>query len=86
MRLLQFINLSLTYTAPGDLAAHVGASRATVSLSARNLALLWRAQDDIFGHPIPDPEVRTPSSNLSGYVQTVLPPFSTFEMTVRLTF
>ena len=78
--------VSLTYTAPRDLASHIGASRATVSLAARNLALLWRAQDDIFGHPIPDPEVRTPSANLSGYVQTVLPPFSTFEMTVRLTF
>jgi len=78
--------VSLTYTAPANFAERLGASRATVSFAARNLALLWRAQDDIFGHPIPDPEVRTPASNLSGYVQTVLPPFSTYETTVRLTF
>lgn len=78
--------VSATYSLPQDLARKLGASRASVSVSVRNLATLWRAQKDIFGHPIPDPEVRTPSSNLSGYVQTVLPPFSTFEAVVRLTF
>lgn len=78
--------VSATYTLPETLADRIGVSRATVSVSARNLATLWRAQDDIAGHPIPDPEVRTPASNLSGYVQTVLPPFSTFETSIRLTF
>ncbi len=78
--------VSGTYTLPPEWAGWLRASRASITVAGRNLATLWVAQRDIFGQPIPDPEVRTPSSNLSGYVQTVLPPFSQVVTTVRLSF
>lgn len=78
--------ISATYTATPAWAGRIGASSASITMAGRNLATLWVAQEDIFGHPIPDPEVRTPGSNLSSYVQTVIPPFTSFITTVRLTF
>jgi TonB-linked SusC/RagA family outer membrane protein len=78
--------LSLTYTFPAHWARKLGASRASLNVAGRNLGYLWRAQKTIFGEPIPDPEIRTPGSQLSGYVQTVLPPFTSVLATVRLTF
>jgi TonB-linked SusC/RagA family outer membrane protein len=78
--------ISGTYTLPSQWSGKIGASAASITVAGRNLATLWVAQEDIFGHPIPDPEVRTPGSNLSSYVQTVLPPFSQFVTTVRLSF
>ena len=78
--------VSATYTLPMRIARSFGASRASISVAARNLAYLWRAQKEIFGEPIPDPEIRTPGSELSGYVQTVLPPFTQLLTTIRLAF
>ena len=78
--------VSATYTVPAGLASRFGASRASITVAGRNLATLWTAQEEIFGHRIPDPEIRTPSSNLSGYVQTVIPPLSTVITTVRISF
>jgi hypothetical protein len=78
--------LSATYSVPAALTRRFGASRASITVAGRNLGILWQAQKDVFGQPVPDPEVRTPSSNLSSYVQTVLPPFSQFTTTVRLSF
>ncbi len=78
--------VSATYTVPAGLASRFGASRASITVAGRNLATLWTAQEEIFGHRIPDPEIRTPSSNLSGYVQTVIPPLSTLITTVRISF
>jgi hypothetical protein len=78
--------VSASYNVPANLASKIGAARASITLAARNVATLWVAQEDVFGQPIPDPEVRTPGSNLSGYVQTVLPPYSSFITTVRLSF
>lgn len=78
--------VSITYTIPTTIVDRVGASRAQLNVGVRNLARLWRAQEDVFGHPIPDPEVRTPSANLSAYVQTVIPPTSTFTTSLRVTF
>jgi TonB-linked SusC/RagA family outer membrane protein len=78
--------VSATYTLSDAMARRFGASRASLTVGARNVATLWVAQDDVFGQPIPDPEVRTPGSNLSGYVQTVLPPYSQLLTTIRLAF
>jgi TonB-dependent SusC/RagA subfamily outer membrane receptor len=78
--------VSATYSLPTGLASRFGASRASITVAGRNLATLWTAQEEIFGHRIPDPEIRTPSSNLSGYVQTVIPPLSTLITTVRISF
>jgi TonB-linked SusC/RagA family outer membrane protein len=78
--------VSATYTLPPGWLRAVGASRASISVAGRNLWYLWRAQRSIFGEPVPDPEIRTPGAELSSYVQTVLPPFTQFVTTVRLTF
>jgi TonB-dependent SusC/RagA subfamily outer membrane receptor len=78
--------VSATYTLPNAWVRRLGASRASVTVAGRNLATLWVAQKEIFGHRIPDPEIRTPGSELSGYVQTVIPPLSQVMTTVRLTF
>jgi TonB-linked SusC/RagA family outer membrane protein len=78
--------VSATYTLPSRLVRSFRVSRASINVAARNVAYLWRAQREIFGEPIPDPEVRTPGAELSAYVQTVLPPFAQLVTTVRVTF
>jgi TonB-linked SusC/RagA family outer membrane protein len=78
--------VSATYTFPSRVSRAFHASRASINVAARNVAYLWRAQKTIFGEPIPDPEIRTPGAELSGYVQTVLPPFAQLMTTIRLTF
>jgi hypothetical protein len=78
--------ISATYTLPARMARSFRASRASINVAARNVAYLWRAQREIYGQAIPDPEIRTPGAELSAYVQTVLPPFAQLITTVRLTF
>ncbi|HEY2379316.1 MAG TPA: SusC/RagA family TonB-linked outer membrane protein [Gemmatimonadaceae bacterium] len=78
--------LSATYTLSGRPLQRLGASGASISIAGRNLATLWRAQKDIFGEIIADPEIGIPSSELSNYVQSVVPPLAQFVATFRLTF
>ena len=78
--------LSATYTfGPGGL-RRLGASGASISIAGRNVATLWRAQKDVFGQIIADPEIGIPTSELSNYVQSVVPPLSQFIATFRLTY
>jgi TonB-linked SusC/RagA family outer membrane protein len=79
-------NVSATYTLPERMVARFGASRASVTLAAQNVAIVWQAQKYIFGRQVIDPEVRTTSSEQSGYVQTVLPQMSSIVATVHVTF
>jgi len=78
--------VSASYTLPEDLAARIGASRTTLTFSGRNLLTVWQATEDIFGRKVLDPENRLTSSELSGYVQTVLPQYASFVATVRVQF
>ncbi|MGE0553878.1 MAG: SusC/RagA family TonB-linked outer membrane protein [Gemmatimonadales bacterium] len=78
--------LSATYSLPDHVARSFRASRASLNVAVRNLGYLWRGQREIYGEPIPDPEIRTPGAELSGYVQTVLPPFTQLITTLRLAF
>ena len=78
--------LSATYTFGGRVLQRVGASGASISFAGRNLATLWRAQKDVYGEIIADPEIGIPSSELSNYVQSVVPPLTQFVTTLRLTF
>ena len=78
--------LSLTYTLGGRPLQRLGASGASISVAGRNLATLWRAQKDIYGEIIADPEIGIPSTELSNYVQSVVPPLTQFVATVRLTY
>jgi TonB-linked SusC/RagA family outer membrane protein len=78
--------LSATYTVDSRVFRRFGASGASISFAGRNLATLWRAQKDIFGEIIADPEIGIPSSELSNYVQSVVPPLTQFVATFRLTY
>lgn len=78
--------LSATYTLGTRGLRRLGASGASISIAGRNLGTLWRAQKDIFGEPIADPEIGIPSSELSNYVQSVVPPLTQFMATLRLTY
>ncbi|MDZ7779992.1 MAG: TonB-dependent receptor [Gemmatimonadota bacterium] len=50
--------VSASYTLPEGLAASIGASTATLSVSGQNLWMPWRAQEEGFGRKIVDPELR----------------------------
>ena len=79
-------NVSATYTLPEEMVSGIGASRASLTLSAQNLAILWQQTEELFGRRIIDPENRLTSSETGGYVQTVLPHLSSFVAAMRLTF
>jgi hypothetical protein len=62
-----------------------GAERASLAFSARNLWTIWVAQDEIYGHPVSDPEYGTPSLTGGGnYWET--PGLTSLNMTLRVTF
>lgn len=77
---LKLREIAVAYTMPNGIARWFRASRASVSIAARNIATLWVAQPDIFGHKIHDPEVYI------GPTQTMLPLLTSIVATVRLGF
>jgi len=78
--------LSASYNLPSDWVGLVGASRASLNLSWRNVADLWRAQDEIWGTKIFDSETINPGDSRSARFQTTLPPTSQFMGSLRFTF
>jgi TonB-linked SusC/RagA family outer membrane protein len=78
--------LSATYTLPDRLAARIGSSSASLTGAWRNVALLWQAQDNIYGAKLFDSEIHNPGSELTARYQTVIPPSSQIVFTMRLTF
>jgi TonB-linked SusC/RagA family outer membrane protein len=94
---LRLREVSVSYDLPGTLAGAIGARRGTLSVGARNLAMLWTAEEGwgtprsglvtekLAGMHVWDPEVRATGANSVGY-QTVLPPTASFTMTLRLSF
>ncbi len=94
---LRLREVSATYFLPDNVAARVGASRGSVSLGMRNLAMLWTAQhgwgtprdgsiqEPLAGITVWDPEVRSTGQSATGY-QTVLPPTASATLSVRLSF
>ncbi|MDE0358604.1 MAG: SusC/RagA family TonB-linked outer membrane protein [Gammaproteobacteria bacterium] len=77
--------ISANYRLPQSLVERSGASRASVSLGARNLAMLWVSQPDIWGEPIHDPEARRTADTSTGSNSNV-PPTASFNLTMRVTF
>jgi outer membrane receptor protein involved in Fe transport len=75
--------LSATYTLSPERARQMGATRASVTLAARNLWFLWRAEDHIFGRPVVDPETRRPAPFV-GQTQTHLPAAASLMLVVRV--
>jgi TonB-dependent SusC/RagA subfamily outer membrane receptor len=70
---------------PEDVVAALGADRASVSLSARNVWTIWQAQPEIFGLPISDPEYGAATlDGDSNFWET--PSIASVDLTLRVTF
>ena len=77
--------VSATYDFPSSLASRVGADRASVTVAGRNLATLWVAEQEKFGHRLPDPET-SEAQPLNAYIQESWPHLTSVEAVLRLSF
>jgi hypothetical protein len=94
---LRLRELSASYTLKPSLVSRLGASAGSVGLAARNVSMLWTAQQGwntsrdgevyvpIADQHVWDPEIRAVGSLSNGY-QTVMPPTASFVATFRLTY
>ncbi|HET9985330.1 MAG TPA: SusC/RagA family TonB-linked outer membrane protein [Longimicrobiales bacterium] len=73
--------VSADYSLPARWLSRIGASQGSISVSGRNLATLWVAQQDMFGTKTLDPEIYA-----TGQTQTMLPTMAAIVSTLRLTF
>ena len=82
--------VSLSYDFPNSIARFVGASRGSVTMSAENMAFLWRAQGAAYGAAWIDPELlpnrSTDVTGNFGYTQESWPQLARLRTTVRFTF
>ena len=82
---VRFRELSLTYQMPDEWLGPVRSTRGSLSLSARNLAMLWTNWPEWPHH---DPEVVDPSNTFSGNREpqedSAVPPLTSITITVRL--
>ena len=77
--------VSATYDLPASLASRVGADRASITVAGRNLATLWVAEQEKFGHRLPDPET-SEAQPLNAYIQEAWPHLTSVEAVLRLSF
>jgi hypothetical protein len=94
---LRLRELSASYTVKPSLAQRLGASAGSVTVAARNVSMLWTAQQgwntsrdgevyvDVAHQHVWDPEIRALGSLSNGY-QTIMPPTASFVATFRLTY
>ena len=82
---VRFRELSAIYTMPDAWVEWAGASRGSLTLSARNLGMLWTNWQEWPHH---DPEVVDPSNTFSGNREpqedSAVPPLTALTLTVRL--
>ena len=85
--------IGLNLILPESLTSRIGAERASLSLSGREIARLWQAQDEILaadsyggrgGIEISDPETGIGIGGESNFF--TMPPISNFSATLRVTF
>jgi TonB-linked SusC/RagA family outer membrane protein len=75
------------YNLPEDLVGKAGASRASLSVSANNLFMLWKKTDrDLSGNKLYDPEYASNSSTPSQTGLWELPAMASISATMRVTF
>jgi TonB-linked SusC/RagA family outer membrane protein len=81
----RFRELSATYQVPESWASQIGASRGSISLSARNLGMIWTNWPEWPHH---DPEVIDPSNTFTGNREpqedSAVPPLTSFTITFRV--
>ncbi len=96
---LRLREVGASHSIPGNLLTHIGASRGVISVSARNMAMLWTKAHGWGtwrdGRVMPpggfggrwswDAELRS-TGNIRADQQTVMPPFASFTANVRLSF
>jgi TonB-linked SusC/RagA family outer membrane protein len=86
--------VSASYTLPDAVVDRMGASRATLNVAARNLWFLYRAQTEIAGAPVHDPEARGLAGgggeggggNVNLGSNSNVPPLASFLVTLRASF
>ncbi len=82
---IRFRELSATYQLPDNIVQRLGSSRGSLSLSTRNLGMLWTNWQEWPHH---DPEVVDPSNTFSGNREpqedSGIPPLTSITLTVRL--
>ena len=78
--------VSMLYNLPQSLVAKTGASRASVSLAARNVGFIWRAQPIVDLTKVYDPEMLAPGDAVSIANATRIPPTSQVVATMRFSF
>ena len=76
--------VSVRYQLPESLL--MGVDRASLSLAGRNLANLWRAQTDVWGVQVADPEHGSAGQVAGGANWFNGPPLTTWTATMRVTF
>ncbi len=72
------------YDLPESFAGMIGASRASLSLSAREVATLWAAQDAIWYGTVSDPQLG--GARTDDTLNRQIPGFSSASMTLRVSF
>lgn len=81
----RFRELSATYRVPDSWAEQIGVSRGTISVSARNLGMIWTNWPEWPHH---DPEVIDPSNTFTGNREpqedSAVPPLTSITLTFRL--
>ncbi len=94
---LRLRELSASYTFKPSLTQKLGASGGSVTIAARNLSMLWTAQQgwntsrdgeiyvDVANQHVWDPETRAQGSLANGF-QTIMPPTVSFSTSFRLTY
>jgi hypothetical protein len=78
--------IGLLYNLSQSLANRVGAERASVSVTARNMFILWQAQEDVSGVTITDPERNSSVEQFGGENYWLSPPLSSVTAMLRVTF
>jgi hypothetical protein len=82
--------VSASYDFPRNVAKFFGASRGSFTLSAENMAFLWREQKESYGVKWIDPEITpnraTDTTGNFGYTQESWPQMARIRTTIRLTF
>jgi TonB-dependent SusC/RagA subfamily outer membrane receptor len=86
--------VSANYTLPDFITSRMRASRASLSVAARNLGFLYRAQTTIAGVPVHDPEARGlagggaegGAGNVNLGSNSNVPPLTSFVVTLRASF
>jgi TonB-linked SusC/RagA family outer membrane protein len=84
--------VSVSFELPPSLTQRLMSNRVSMTISANDLWLLWRAQSEVFGQPILEPEARftthekTDPGGLHAGTQDVAPAMKRLMATLRVTF